>query len=295
MASIEKGKLAVDNTKLEPRTKILMMLISGCLVILLDSPSALLVCFVASLVLVALSKPTLRQIRLLLVFLFFTTWGLIYSQAIFYNESPRTVLLTLVPAELPFIGKATGGIRVYREGLFHGIVQSLRFNTTLVIGCFIVWSTQPRDLLLALVQLRVPGTLAFMVTTALHFIPVIANETAAVIRSQRLRGFRYLRLNLLAAIRGTLNSFRPILAGNIRHATHLGESVESRGFSPDTANQRTSLRTLKMGIWDFSLLAVLSCCLMCIVGLKMLYFCYANGIYYASWLRHAYTFTRELL
>lgn len=285
----------MHNTKLEPRTKILMMMISGCLVILLDSPSALSVCFLASLALIALSVPTLRQIRLLLVLLFFTTWGLIYSQAIFYNESPRTVLLTLVPAELPFIGKATSGIRVYREGLFHGIIQSLRFNTTLVIGCFIVWSTQPRDLLLALAKLRVPGTLAFMVTTAMHFIPIIANETSAVICSQRLRGFRYLRLNLFATVRGILNNFRPILAGNIRHATHLGESVESRGFSPETATQRTSLRTLKMGIWDFSLLAVLSFCLMCIVSLKILYFCYANGLYYASWLRTAYTFTREVL
>ena len=33
------------NTKLEPRTKILMMLIGGCLVILLDSPTALFVWF----------------------------------------------------------------------------------------------------------------------------------------------------------------------------------------------------------------------------------------------------------
>jgi energy-coupling factor transport system permease protein len=272
-----------------------MMLIAGCLVILLDSPTALLVCFLGSLALIALSMPTWRQIGLLCTFLFFTTWGLVYSQAIFYNEFPRTVLFTLVPADLPLIGKITGGIRVYREGLFHGIVQSLRFNTTLVIGCFIVWTTQPRDLLLALAQLRVPTTLAFMVTTALHFIPVIANEAVTVLRSQRLRGFRYLRLNLLATCRGILNSFRPILAGNIRHATHLSESVESRGFSPEAAAKRTSLRSLKMGVWDFSLLTVLFACLISIIGLKLLYFFYANGIYYASWLRNVYTFTREVL
>ena len=126
----------MQNTTLEPRTKILMMLIAGCLVILLDSPIALLVCFLGSLTLIALSRPTWRQIGLLCVFLFFTTWGLIYSQAIFYNEFPRTTLFTLVPPEFPIIGKMTGGIRVYREGLFHGIVQSLRFNTTLGIGCF---------------------------------------------------------------------------------------------------------------------------------------------------------------
>ena len=283
------------NPTLESRTKILIMMICGCLVILLDSPTALLTCFIASIVLIAVSAPTLKQIRLLLIFLFFTTWGLIYSQAIFYNEFPRTVLFTLVPAELPFIGDMTGGIRVYREGLFHGIIQSLRFNTTLVIGCYIVWSTQPRDLLLALVQLRVPGALAFMATTSLRFIPLIANETSAIIRSQRLRGFRYLRFNLFAAMRGIINSLRPLLAGNIRHAAHLGESVESRGFSPDTASERTSLRTSEMRVWDYSLLAVLSVCLILIIGLKLLYFCYVNGLYYAPWLRYVYTFTREVL
>lgn len=282
-------------TKLESRTKILIMMICGCLVILLDSPTALLTCFLASLVLIAISKPTLRQIRLLFIFLFFTTWGLIYSQGMFYNAFPRTVLITLVPLDFPFIGEWTGGIKIYREGLFHGIIQSLRFNTTLVIGCYIVWTTQPRDLLLAMGQLRVPGALAFMVTTALHFIPVIASETAAVIRSQRLRGFRYLQINLFATVQGVINSFRPILAGNIRHAANLGESVESRGFSPDTARQRTSLRTSQMGQWDYGLLTVLLVCLICVIGLKVIYFCYANGIYYRSWLRGVYTFTREVL
>lgn len=282
-------------TKLESRTKILIMMICGCLVILLDSPTALLTCFLASLVLIAISKPTLRQIRLLFIFLFFTTWGLIYSQGMFYNAFPRTVLITLVPLDFPFIGEWTGGIKIYREGLFHGIIQSLRFNTTLVIGCYIVWSTQPRDLLLAMGQLRVPGALAFMVTTALHFIPVIASETAAVIRSQRLRGFRYLQINLFATVQGVINSFRPILAGNIRHAANLGESVESRGFSPDIARQRTSLRTSQMGQWDYGLLTVLLVCLICVIGLKVVYFCYANGIYYRSWLRGLYTFTREVL
>ncbi len=285
----------MQNLKIDARTKIIIMMICGCLVILLDSPSALLVCFLASILLVASSIPTLKQVRLLLILLFFTTWGLIYSQGIFYNAFPRTVLITLVSADFPLIGEWTGGIHIYREGLYHGIIQSLRFNSTLVIGCYIVWTTQPRDLLLALSQLRVPGALAFMVTTALHFIPVIASEAAAVLRSQRLRGFRFLQFNLFASVRGVINSFRPILAGNIRHATNLGESVESRGFSSETATQRTSLRTSQMGKWDYGLLGVLSLCLICVIGLKVLYFCYANGIYYVSWLRGIYTFTRELL
>ena len=281
--------------ELDPRTKILIMMLCGCLVILLDSPIALCTCFLFSLLLGALSSPTLKQIRLLLLFLLFTTWGLLYSQSIFYNEFPRTILFTLVPSDYPVLGELIGGISVYREGIFHGIIQSLRFNTTLVIGCYIIWTTQPRELLVALMKLRIPGTLAFMVTTALRFIPIIVNETTTVIRSQRLRGFRYIRLNIFVATKGIINSFHPILAGIIRQATHLGESVESRGFSTENTSEQTQIKTSEIRTMDYSIVVIFSLCLISIIGLKIFYFCYANGIYYASWLRHAYAFTREIL
>ena len=280
---------------LHPHTKIVLLVIVGCLVILLDSPIALSVCFLVSIILIALSLPSWNQIRLLTLFIGLGTWGLIYSQSIFYNEFPRTVIFTLIHKDLPAIGKMTGGIHFYREGLFHGAVQSLRFNTTLTIGCFIIWTTQPRDLLLALVKLRVPYSLAFMVTTGLRYIPLIGSEAITVIRSQRLRGFRYLQFNFLHTLSGILNSLRPILTNNIRRATHLSEAVESRAFTPDAAAHRTSLRELKMRRQDVILIAVLLGCLLSVIGLKGFYFLYANGFYYASWLRGVYTFVREVL
>ncbi|MCE2394100.1 energy-coupling factor transporter transmembrane protein EcfT [Candidatus Poribacteria bacterium] len=281
-------------TKLHPHTKILLLAIVSCLVILLDSPIALFVCFLVSLCFQASIPPSWRQIRLLILFIGLGTWGLIYSQGIFYNQFPRTVIFTLIHKDVPIIGGLTGGIHLYREGLFHGAVQSLRFNTMLTISCFIIWTTQPRDLLLALVKLRVPYSLAFMVTTGLRYIPLIGSEAQTVIRSQRLRGFRYLQLNLFHTIRGILNSLRPILTNNIRRATHLSEAVESRAFSPDAAH-RTSLRELKTRQQDVILISLSLVCLLGVIGLKGVYFLYANGLYYASWLRGAYTFAREVL
>ena len=281
-------------TKLHPHTKIVLLAIVSCLVILLDSPIALFVCFLASLGFQASIPPSWRQIRLLILFVGLGTWGLIYSQGIFYNQFPRTVIFTLIHKEVPVIGGLTGGIHLYREGLFHGAVQSLRFNTMLTISCFIIWTTQPRDLLLALVKLRVPYSLAFMVTTGLRYIPLIGSEAQTVIRSQRLRGFRYLQLNLFHTISGILNSLRPILTNNIRRATHLSEAVESRAFSPDAA-RRTSLRELKTRWQDVILIALLLGCLLSVISLKGVYFLYANGLYYASWLRGTYTFVREVL
>ena len=281
-------------TELHPHTKIILLAIVSCLVILLDSPIALFVCFLVSLCFQASIPPSWRQIRLLILFIGLGTWGLIYSQGIFYNQFPRTVIFTLIHKDVPIIGGLTGGIHLYREGLFHGAVQSLRFNTMLTVSCFIIWTTQPRDLLLALVKLRVPYSLAFMVTTGLRYIPLIGSEAQTVIRSQRLRGFRYLRLNLFHTISGILNSLRPILTNNIRRATHLSEAVESRAFSPDAAH-RTSLRELKTQQQDVLLIAILLVCLLGVIGLKGIYFLYANGLYYASWLRGAYTFAREVL
>lgn len=279
-----------------PHTKIILLGIVGCLVILLDSPIALSVCFLISIGLIVLSRPSWHRLRLLLLFIGLGTWGLIYSQAIFYNEFPRTVILTLVHRDFPVIGRATGGIHFYREGLLHGAIQSLRFNTTLTLGCFVIWTTQPRNLLLALVKLRVPYSLAFMVTTALRYIPLIGSEAMTVIRSQRLRGFRYLRLNPIHVISGILNSLRPILTNNIRRATHLGEAVESRAFSPDAAAvHRTSLHALKTQRQDVFLISALLICLLSVIVLKILYFLYANGFYFASGLRGVYTFVRETL
>ena len=281
-------------TKLHPHTKIILLAVVSCLVILLDSPIALFVCFLVSFCFQVSIPPSWRQIRLLILFIGLGTWGLIYSQGIFYNQFPRTVIFTFIHKDVPVIGALTGGIHLYREGLFHGAVQSLRFNTMLTVSCFIIWTTQPRDLLLALVKLRVPYSLAFMVTTGLRYIPLIGSEAQAVIRSQRLRGFRYLRLNLFHTIRGILNSLRPILTNNIRRATHLSEAVESRAFSPDAAH-RTSLRELKTQQQDVLLIAILLFCLLGVIGLKSIYFLYANGLYYASWLRGAYAFAREVL
>ena len=281
---------------LHPRTKIVILAVVGCLVVLLDSPISLAVCFLASTCLVARSRASWHQIRLLILVVLLGTWGLVYSQAIFYNEFPRTPIFTLIHRDFPVIGEVTGGIRFYREGLLYGAVQSLRFNTTLAIGCFIVWTTPPRDLLVALVQLGVPYSLAFMVTTALRYFPLIGAEAVTVVRLQRLRGFRYFRLNPIRTFSGILNSLRPILMNNVRRATQLGEAVESRGFSPEVAaGNRTSLRAVKMGRCDGGLTVLILGCLLCVVCLKTLYFLYANGICYASWLRGAYTFTREML
>jgi energy-coupling factor transport system permease protein len=53
------------------------------------------------------------------------------------------------------IGALTGGIALYREGFFYGALQSLRMVAALCLGLCIVWTTDARELVRALVRLRV--------------------------------------------------------------------------------------------------------------------------------------------
>ena len=89
---------------LRPHTKIVLLAIVSCLVILLDSPIALFVCFLVSLCFQASIPPSWRQMRLFILFIGLGTWGLIYSQGIFYNQFPRTVIFTLIHRDAPVIG-----------------------------------------------------------------------------------------------------------------------------------------------------------------------------------------------
>ena len=104
-------------TKLHPHTKIVLLAIVSCLVILLDSPIALFACFLVSLCLQASIPPSWRQIRLLILFVGLGTWGLIYSQGSFIiNPANRIFRLSYV---VLYRGVEGWTVHLYRRGSFH--------------------------------------------------------------------------------------------------------------------------------------------------------------------------------
>jgi len=268
----------------DPRTKIISLASTGILMVVLDSPIMLSCYFLAVFCLTASSIRSWKKFGVFTSILVIGTWATIYSQAIFYDRFPRTALFTLA-----------GNVHFYREGIVHGIIQSLRFNTSISIGYFVISTTQAKDLLVGLIKLRVPYGLAFMTTIAVQYIPLVFSDTKAVIQSQKLRGFRYFQLNIFRTFAGFLNAIRPILTGNIRRATNLSQVIESRGFSADNTNRHIALRGLSLDRIDVAFILIQFIFLTSVVILKILYFLYANGIFFASWLRPVYTFTKEVL
>ncbi len=280
---------------LDPRTKVIFLVVFSILAILLDGVLVMCLCLLSGLGLVLSQPRSRRRVGSLIILLFVGTWATAYSQGLFYDQSPRTPILTLIPRTLPVVGPLTDGIFLYQEGVLYGLRQSIRFSMVVIIGAFVVTTTQPRDLLLGLVRLGVPFPIAFMVITAIRYLPMLAKETEIVFRSQQLRGARHFHANPVTTLRYLIGVVRPILVHNIRRTTKMSEAIESRSFSSQNFAKRTYLNELNFRLQDWLLVFVLMVSLITVSILKLSYWAYTSGIFYADWLKPFYTFTREML
>jgi energy-coupling factor transport system permease protein len=88
--------------------------------------------------------------------------------------------------------------------------------------------TAPEDLANALVATRVPYAFAFILTTAMQFVPVLSRKMQDVMDAQRARGIRLERD--LASARNYPALFTPLLIQSFTLADQLAEAMEARGF-----------------------------------------------------------------
>lgn len=272
--------------RMDPRTKILILISTVFIAVALDNQKTMFLLFLTVLSGFVLARMPAIKIKTLVLLLVLLIWGTIYSQALFYSQLPRTVIFTIIRPDFPILGWLTGGgLFVYEEGLHHGAVQGLRSASILSLGLLMCWTTDSRDMLNGLVGLRVPYSVAFMVITAVRFLPIIITEVATVITVQRLRGFDPKKLGS-GIIETLLNILTPTLANCVRRTGTLAVSIQSRAFRANL--ERTSLKKLRFSDIDKIVVAVCVFAAISIVIMKLVYNMYTSGIYYTSGLRPVY-------
>lgn len=272
--------------RMDPRTKILILISTVFIAVALDNQKTMFLLFLTVLSGFVLARMPAIKIKTLVLLLVLLIWGTIYSQALFYSQLPRTVIFTIIRPDFPILGWLTGGgLFVYEEGLHHGAVQGLRSASILSLGLLMCWTTDSRDMLNGLVGLRVPYSVAFMVITAVRFLPIIITEVATVITVQRLRGFDPKKLGS-GIIETLLNILTPTLANCVRRTGTLAVSIQSRAFRANL--ERTSLKKLRFSDIDKIVVVVCVFAAISIVIMKLVYNMYTSGIYYTSGLRPVY-------
>jgi len=132
--------------------------------------------------------------------------------------------------------------------------MTLRFVVLVESFSVFFLTTSPDHLGLALEQTRVPYEFAFAFTTAVRFVPVLAEEAQTIMDAQKARGLELEKGGFLKRIRNYVPVLIPLIVSAIRRSLELAEAMESRAWG--ATKKRTNLYALKLHRGDFGLLAI---------------------------------------
>jgi len=133
----------------------------------------------------------------------------------------------------------------------YSVAMTLRFVVMVETFSVFFLTTSPDLLGLALEQSRVPYEFCFAFTTAVRFVPVLAEEAQTIMDAQKSRGLELERGNFLKRIRNYIPILIPLIVSAIRRSLELAEAMESRAWG--ATEKRTNLYVLKLRSTDYAL------------------------------------------
>jgi energy-coupling factor transport system permease protein len=136
----------------------------------------------------------------------------------------------------------------------YAAAMTLRFVVLVESFSVFFLTTSPDHLGLALEQSRVPYEFSFAFTTAVRFVPVLAEEAQTIMDAQKARGLELEKGSFLKRIRNYIPVLIPLIVSAIRRSLELAEAMESRAWG--ATKKRTNLYALKFHRGDFALLAI---------------------------------------
>ena len=159
----------------------------------------------------------------------------------------------------------TGGPKL--EDVEYASAMTLRFVVLVESFSVFFLTTSPDHLGLALEQSHVPYEFCFAFTTAVRFVPVLADEAQTIMDAQKARGLELEKGNFLKRIRNYIPILIPLIISAIRRSLELAEAMESRAWG--AIEKRTNLYVLRMRRADY--LLILISVIIVIVGVYIRY------------------------
>jgi len=143
----------------------------------------------------------------------------------------------------------SSGYRVTLPALEYASAMTLRFVVLVESFSIFFLTTSPDHLGLALEQSHVPYEFCFAFTTAVRFVPVLAEEAQTIMDAQKARGLELEKGNFLKRVRNYIPILIPLIVSAIRRSLELAEAMESRAWG--ATKKRTNLYVLKLRKGDY--------------------------------------------
>ena len=125
-----------------------------------------------------------------------------------------------------------------QEGAMFALISVGRI--ILVMAGFILFAmtTRPDTLMIALKQVGVPSSLAYIIVTTLQIIPRFQSKASTILDAQRSRGLET-EGNLLVRARAFVPIVLPLVLGSLVEVEERAIAIEARGFN--SKKEETSL------------------------------------------------------
>jgi energy-coupling factor transport system permease protein len=210
--------------RLDPRTKLVLLLESFLLPVVFARPLELLVllCAVVAYGGIARVLGNLRRISVLLLSI----------------AAVSVVSWSLFTPGAPVVWRVT------REGLLYGAGAAIKIDAMIISGLIFLSTTKTEEIVLGLLRLRVPFGMAFAFSLAVRMVPTIIGTALTVAEAQRSRGLDLSRGGPLGRIRNYIPLLAPIFLQTMRSTDLLAKALEARGFGARHA--RTSFLEIGM-------------------------------------------------
>lgn len=131
----------------------------------------------------------------------------------------------------------------------HSLAMTIRFIVLIESFSLFFLTTSPDMLGLSLEQIGVPYEFCFAFTTAIRFVPVLAEEAQTIIDAQKARGLELEGGNFIRRVKNYIPILIPLIVNAIRRSLELAEAMESRAWG--ASKKRTNLYVLKMKRRDY--------------------------------------------
>jgi ABC-type cobalt transport system, permease component CbiQ and related transporters len=181
------------------------------------------------------------------------------------------IIIAVIQSLFSPSGKAivsVGGLSLVTSGgLEKGTIVILRM-AIIIVSAAVMTTSNPREIVQGFVQWKVPYEIAFMVSVAIRFLPLLTDEIRDTFTAIQLRGIDLGKIPVKKRLKVYSYLFMPVVLGTIVKSQELSTAMEMRAFRAYT--KRTSYMVLYMDYKDYAaiFISIALCAIMFILYYK---------------------------
>lgn len=242
-------------TRLDFRTKLLLMVVVTLLAFLWESPIAGAVLALNVLIGCVLAGVSLNYLSTVLKVMLPFNLFLLLSMGFFNVEQVKalTQQTELTPLlSFPAHWWVIGGGRMTLEGVLYGLNVVFKTLTMVLVIPLSIFTTDVNQMTVGMVQAKIPYKVVFIFSSTLRFVPLLFSEVQSILEAQRLRGMDVSRMGWLRRGQVYAKLAVPLILNAMAKSQQLEVVLQSKAFSG--SSERTYLHESKLTGTDYGMM-----------------------------------------